>query len=1010
MEKGLLHWVIENRKVTIFFVLALVIFGLYNYWLVPKQENPQVSPPVAKITTVYPGASPEEVESSITKVIEDELLGIPGYDYTQSFSHHSVSTIILWLEQDADVDEAWEKLRLKMADLQSSLPEGSSEIQINTDLDVTAGFIFSLSGPGYSYEELEEYCEEVKSALAQTPGVSRLEIVGKQEKQLKVLLDIGRLNQLKLSLTEIAQLLQGENVTIPSGNITSGSVRIPVQTSGRFASIREVEDLAVGISPQDGSILRLRDIARVSLEREDYTSKFIHNNQNSLLLVGYFAENRNAVLIGRELEKRLDEVKKRLPEDLLVDEVLYQPRDINQSVSDLMLNLLQGIVFVLLVVYLGMGLHTALVVSTAIPFSILISLSAMPLFGIKLHQISIAGYIIALGMLVDNAIVISDAIMVRLDKGEDRVQACVKGTRDVALPVLTSTLTTIAAYVPLLLLPGVAGEYIRSIPQIVIISLTASYLVAVLVTPVLAYLFIKPGQSSLMTRTAFFSTLKTKVNIAITKKRRVVVLALGAFLLTLLLATQLNLVFFPKADKQLIYLDITCEQSANIKKTEELVEQAVRIIQEQEEVVQYTAAVGDGLPKFFVTLPQPIKSPATAQILLQVDLEKGGRFKNNTQLAEHLQALLDTSIAGATIKVKELEQAEPVEAPVLVRILGDDRERTKQVAEEVKALLREIPGTSNVADDAGQMEYRYLVDINRDLAAQLGFSSYDIQQEISAALSGRAASLLKLPGGEEYEILVKGDINSLSQLENLGIKSSLTGQKAILKQLAEIKLKPELPVVKRFNRERVVNVTSNVLTGYSAVAIQTQLERKMAQLDLEDVEIIFEGEMNKILKYFGNLGTAAIFAVLAIYIIMLVQFGSLLQPLVILLTIPLSAIGSVIGLLVFKQPLSFVALLGIVSLAGVVVNNAIILLDYINWERRQGKDIDEACRSAVNQRIRPILLTTITTVLGLIPLVFSGTLFVPMAVALMSGLMVATLLTLVVIPVVYNILEGLIIS
>jgi len=1004
MDTSFLDSIIKNRRVTIFFAVALTVFGLYNYWLIPKQENPEIAPPVAKISVVYPGASPEEIEESVTKKVEDELTSVPGYDYIESYSRNSLSTTILWLTNDIDVDKAWEVLRQKMDDLQSKLPDGCEDIKIDTELDNTAGFIISISGSEYSYEQLASFAEEIKQNIAGIKGISKLQVLGKQDKQVRVNINHSKLNQIKLSLNDITDILKAQNIEIPSGDINDKEFRIMVNTPGKFKSIEEIADLAIGISSDNGNILRLKDIAQINMETEEGAVKIKHNRENAVLLVGYFQDNRNILLIGKELEKSLENVKKVHSSYLNIENVLYQPGDVKKSINNLMKNLLQGILFVILTIYLGMGLQNALVVSLAIPLSILITFSVMGILGIQLNQITIAGLIIALGMLVDNAIVVSDAIQVRLDKKEDRLHSCINGVRDVAIPVLTATLTTVVAYVPLLILPGTAGEYIRSIPQTVIISLSASYLVALFFTPSMAYLFFKE-KGEKQKRFQIWELFRHFSLQALERKKMVVLIAGSIFLISILLVPFLTLVFFPKADKNIIYLDIRSEYTANLEKTEELALKIDEILLEQKEVIKITTAIGDGLPKFFMTLPSPVKSLDVAQTMVSLELKKGGRFRNNTQFVEYIQNILDEKISGGIVTVKELEQAEPVEAPLIVRITGEDRDRIKQVAGKVEDTLTGIQGTVNVENDAGEKEYQYFIDINPGLLAQQGLTRYEIENEINIALSGKAASKLRTENGKEYDVLVVANIESIEELQNLAIKSGITGNKVLLKQVAQVKLAPRFTYIKRYDRQRAVNVLADIKFGYSAVEIQNEFQHRLEGIDTKGVYITFDGEKSKIKKHFGNLGVAAAFALFAIYIIMMIQFSSLSQPLIILVSIPLSIIGSVIGLLIFRQPLSFTALLGVVSLIGVVVNNAIILIDYINWQKSQGEDIEESCRHAVIKRVRPILLTTGTTILGLIPLIFSGTLFVPMAVSLMSGLLVSTLLTLVVIPVVYSLIE-----
>lgn len=1004
MDKGIVRWTIENRRVTLFFIAAIVILGIYNYNIIPRQENPEITPPIAMITTLYPGASPEEVEDLVTSKIEDELVGIEGFDNCRSYSNNSMSTVILWIQQDADVDKAWEKLRQKMEDITPQLPEGCEKPRVNTDMADTSGFILSLSGESFTYEQLEEFANELKKELSGIKGLARVEIVGKQAKEVKVEIETAKLNILGLSLEDIAGFLQAQNTEIPSGDINDGNYRINVSTPGKYLSPEEIGDTVLGVSQTDGSVVMLRDLAVIMIESGDSNSIMKHNGKNAILLAGYFQQNKNIVFTGKEIDKRLENIRSLFPADLLIDKVHYQPDDIADSVNNLMINLLEGIIIVILVVYLGMGLQNALVISAAIPLSILITLCIMSITGLKLHQISIAGLIISLGMLVDNAIVISDAIQVRLDNGEERLEACVTGTKDVAIPVLTATLTTVAAYTPLLILPGVAGEYVRSIPQNVMISLAASYLVALFFTPVMAFLFFKRDKKVRGSQKVW-DLFRNISHYAMERRKAAVITAAGIFALTIVLASFLNLVFFPKADKNVFYFNINAEQSTNMANTERVVTQVEEILNRQKEVISYTSAIGEGLPKFFMTVPHTVQSRDYGQVMVRVDLKEGRRFKHNTQFVEYLQKIFDENISGGIVTGKELEQAEPIEAPVIVRLAGSNFEELQQEAQRIKGYLGDIKGTLNIEDDAGDKLYEYRVDVDSNLASNLGLTRYGIQKEINIALRGKKTSVLRTKEND-YDIIVRSDIRSVNELGNLGIKTIAANKKILLKQVADIKLHSQLPTIKRYNRERSVNIMSDVMVGYSAVDIQNQLAKRLSENPgVNGVKIVFDGEKEKIFDYFGSLGAAAVFAGFAIFIIMLLQFNSLSQPLVVLLTIPLAVIGSVIGLLIFRQPLSFTALLGMVSLMGVVVNNAIILIDYINWERKQGKSIYQSCVIAVEKRIRPIFLTTATTVLGLTPLVFSGTLFVPMAVSLMGGLISSTFLTLVIIPVVYSLIE-----
>jgi len=993
---------INNRKITLVLAVAVMIFGLYSYFIIPKQEDPDITPPFAMLTTIYPGASPEIVEKLVTKKIEDKLVEIDGYDYSQSYSQNSVSIVVMRLRNGTDIEGAWRTLREKMDDLQSELPEGCSKVNIKTDLAETAGIIVSLTGGNYSYEELEFFAEDMKNQLMKIDGISRFEINGTQNKEVKVRVDIRKLNQYMFSLQDIANILEASNVEIPSGTINGTSINAKV--SSQYENLEDIENTIIYVSPDSGLSVRLKDIAKVEMGLEDSSYKVKHDGQNAVLLTGYFVKNKNIVHIGRDVEKTLEKLKENLPEDVTLDKVLFQPEEVSKSTNDFIKNLLEGMIFVIIVVFSGMGLNNAIVVSTAIPLSIMATFVAMHLIGIKLHQISISALIIALGMLVDNAIVISDAIQVRLDNGEDRFDACVNGVREVAIPVFSSTLTTVAAFIPLLMLDSVAGEYVISVPQIVMISLSFSYITALFVTPSLAYIFFKPGRGkfkSLSLRKVFMSLLSK----ALGHRKLTIALSIVVFALSIYTALQLGLQFFPYADKDMMYININSEISNDLEKTEEIAENVFKVLEEQPEIKFYTGAIGDGLPKFYNAIPISTPSKDYAQILLKLDLKKGGRFKTNSEFADYLQFELDRRVTGGTAAVKMLELAEPAVAPVIIRISGEDMDQLVHTASVIKLMLEEIPGTMNIEDDHADRIYQYDVDMDTALAAYYGLSAYDVQNEINIALMGRVPAKLR-QYGREYNIRVEGNISSKEDLENLMIKSSATGKKALLKSVAPITVNHQYPQIKKYDREMTVMVYSDVKTGYSPVDVERKIEEKLEQTDLGNVSIVFDGEREKIIQYFGDLGVSMIFAVILVYIILLFQFRSFLQPFVILVTIPLSVIGSIFGLAIFRQPLSFTALLGVVSLAGVVVNNAILLLDFINAARSEGKNVDEACVDAVDKRFRPIMLTTTTTVIGLIPLAFGGSsLMVPMAVSLMSGLMVSTLLTMVIIPVVYSLFE-----
>ena len=1003
-NRGITNRIIRNWRFTIFFTIIAIVFGLYSYYLIPKQESPDVSAPYAIITTIYPGASPEDVEKLVTRVIEEKIREVPGYKASMSVTKNSVSVVILELYNDTDVKAAWNELNQILDQAQSEIPDECLDIEIDTKLAETPGMIISLSGENYSYEQLADYADQFKTRLAKIDGISRFTLWGVQNKVAKVKVKTEELNKYNLSLSELVDLLQAQNLQIPSGSLKDEQVKINVSSPGLFTSLTDIENVIIDVSPETGAPVYLKDVANVYWDIEESNYQLKHNGQNAVMLCGFFKENRNILLIGKEVREELDKLKAELPASLIVDEIVYQPTDVQASIAKFFRNLLEGMGLVLIVVLLGMSFKNALVAATAIPLSIIITFIVMYALGIHLQEISIAGLILALGILVDDAIVVIDAIQVQIDQGVEKIEACIKGMKQAMIPVFSATLTIVAAFSPMLLVPGPAGEFLRSLPQTVIISVAASFVVAITVTPVLAYLFFDKFKADKEKKSLLRRGYVKALEIGMKYKKSTLAICLALIVLAVYGALQLHIQFFPKADKNIFYINLKSESTSDMGATAKLAARVEEILQRNKEVVSYSTAIGNGLPKFYITMPKATPSKDFGQILVKVDLSNS-EFANNAELASHLQEQLDQELVGGKADVLLLEKAMPGD-PLEIRVSGDDQEQVKAAVDLIRRELESIPGTTQVEDDYAANEYEFVIDIDREQATLMGITNYDIQRQINIALSGAEASVFRI-AGNEYSIIVQGDIKTKEDLENLAIKSSIAGNKVLLKQLGQIRLQATVPTINKYDGVRAVTISGKVQPGYSAVTIENTLKKRLAEADFDfsGLTLSYEGEAKDIKDNFGNLGTTAVFALCLIYIILMIQFRSFLQPAIIFITIPLSIIGVVAGLTLFSQPLSFTALVGVVSLMGLVIRNAILLIEYINRARKAGMSIEEACHHAVERRYRPILLAAITTVIGLVPLALSGSdLFTPLSVALMCGLLVSTLFTLVVVPVVYSFL------
>lgn len=1019
---------IKYRKVTLFIVVLTVLFGVFSYYVSPKQEAPEIKVPVAVLTTIYPGASPADTELFVTRKIEEEIAEVRGFDYSTSHTSDGLSVVVMRLQQDADIDKAWESLRQRIRDLQRQLPEGVQDIEINVDLADTAGFILALTGA--DNQTLFNQAEQIKRDLLRVSGVARIDILGETQQEIEVVLDIDGLFYMPLTIESISQRLQLQNTDIPSGSIQEHDANMQIRTPSSYQNLNDVADTIIMVSSDDGSVLRLRDIATVQIAEANDSIRIYHNSMDAVLIAGYFQESVNIVHVGKNVEQQIDEIKKTWAKENRsevygIEWVTNQPRDVDRAVKQFVNNLLIGIALVLVVVLFGMGMRNALVVSTAIPVSILATLGLMNFMNVDIHQVSIVALIIGLGMLVDNAIVVSDAIQVRLDQGAERLVACLEGVQEVARPVATSTITTVAAFMPLLLLPNVAGEYVRSLPLIVMLALIMSYIVALTVTPTLAWMFFKVSNLQNINKQQLAANERVKQQpdgFVVKWFSRGLELALrfklGTFAVIVCLiavgagaGSQLGLQFFPKADKDIIHIEVKSELSNDLEYTDQLVAEVEAVLRQFPEVRSYTSVVGGGLPKFYDTADIIIPGRNVAQILLRLDLTLGD-LQKNTQFVQKLQSEFDQHISAGTVTVLELEQGEPIGSPVRLRLYGDDMQRLYQVSDAIQLELKKIAGATNVHSNAPKNIYQFYVDVDNTRAGVVGISKYDVQRDISAMLRGREATELRI-AGKEYPLIVKGNINSLEQLKRAGIVSSATNNKLQLQDIAQVRLEQQTPTINKYNGEVSLTVYSDVLFGYSPVRIQEQLELQLQGIDTQGVSLQFDGEREKIKEYFGEVGVLAVFAVLLIFALLLIQFNSYRQVLVVLFALPLSATGSLAGLWLFNQPLSFTALLGIVSMFGIVVNNAIVLVDTMNqgvFEAAESPDkiaLRRICVAAVRRRLRPVILTTITTIMGLMPLVVSGSeMFRPLSISIMSGLVTATVLTLVVIPVLYELVEN----
>ncbi len=993
--KKLLYGLIKNRKLTLFFVFALIASGIFGYIENPKQESPDFSIPYAMITTVYPGASQNDVDKYVTLPIEEELKKIDGYSSTTSYSSGNLSLIILELKFSADRDEAFREVKDSMRTLQASLPDECGAIDVNTNITDTAGVMLCLSSDTLTNSEIADEAQFITDELSEIDGFLRFEIIGISEMIVSVTADDLKMQQAGLSFSEIVSLINAGSLDIPIGSVKENDDSLAVDYAGGYESLDDIKNLMIGISPETGRTIYLKDVADIEYEQDSSNTYYTHNGNEAIIIAGYFEEGINVLPLKDEITDKLDDLEDSLPQDLDTSLIVSQPDEIDKSLIDFVKNLLVAVGLVILVVLVGMGIRNAVVVSVSLPLSVLISMGVMYLIGIKIHQVSIAALIVSLGMLVDNSIVVSDSIQNYLDKGKDKIDACVSGVKNVALPVLTSTITTIAAFLPFLLLNSIAGDYIKALPQIVSISLAASYLTAMLVIPVMGYIFFKPKEKIKKKKGPHF--FKSLLKAGLKSRALVIGCVIVLIAASAYLAMNLDTIFFPASDKDIIYIDIKNNKSDSADSTQEIIDEISEILSEEKSIKEYTASAGGGLPRFNQIMYVYTKTPDVGQIMMRIDLDASD-YDTNEELKIYLQETIDDLNLDAKITVKELMYAFPMDEDIKIRLVGDDIDQLKGYENTIYDILNKHEGLTNVAQSNASYIDEYLMNVDERKAAQNMLVAANIQNEASIALMGRTAATVSI-NGYDSDIVVSGDYDTKNSIESIPLKTA-NGAYVEAGEVIDLKESSSLSTLPRFEGEYCLAVTADYNLDYDKNETLENIKDDIDELELEDVEIIYDGEDELIKENFGDIGILGIVALVLVFMILMIQFRSFLTPLIIFITIPLSAIGSIAGLWITGLPISFTALLGIVSLLGIVVNNAIILIDYIKKEQEKGVRLKKACLKASQKRLRPILLSTITTVIGLIPLAVSNSeLFKPLAVALMFGLLISTLLTLVVLPV-----------
>ncbi|SNS43883.1 Multidrug efflux pump subunit AcrB [Anaerovirgula multivorans] len=995
-------WCIEHRSIVAVLSIFIFLSGIYVYTTMERQENPEVVSPGAIIKTIYPGATPEDIEKFIVKPMESKFGEIPNIKLMTSYSLDNVGVITIRLEDlsDEEIDDTWNTLRRKVDEVE--LPEQAWQPEVDTELIDTYGMLFTISGNRFSYKEMKEVADDLQERLEKMEGVSQVDIDGYIDDEIQINLDLLRMRNLNISSDNIATVLKAGNVNIPGGSLDLRDTKVAVSTTGEYKTLDDIKNTIVGMS-ESGNVIYLKDVAdvhQVEGERDVFVSS---DGEKALLISLKYSKGENIVKIGHEIRDFLDEYQKSLAEDMHIAIVTDQADYVNSAIKLFEKNLLSAILLVVAVILISMGLRSALVVSSAIPITVMATFAFMRFTDIVLHQVSISSLIVCLGLLVANAIVANDNMYLYLSKGMSKKEAIVYGINEVKIPILTSTLTTVASFLPLLMMEGVAGKFIKSLPIMVTVALFSSFILSLTVVPAMGYTFLKEKKEEKKEkkksafdgiRNFFLKQYKFVLKSALKMPIITILLAIALLVSSSMVIPSLGVQLFPFVERDQYIVDVTLVEGTSAEKTKEIITQIEDILSEDATVDSFLSKVGDGIPKFYPSFfPNQIAS-------------NKGQFVVNGEVAGmvDLQKKLEETIIGARIEVKQLENAIPVGLPVQVRVSGKGVDTLILIANDVKEILYDVEEGQHVQDDYGYEVLKMVVDVHQDKASMVGISNYDIAKTIRMAINGLEVTKMR-PDDSDDDIPVVLRIpteekNTAQVLENIFVTSQITGKNVPIQQVTDIGSEFSISRILRRDRERTITIGLYPKPGYSAAEVLKIVEEKMEGFEVpQDYTLEFGGENEDRTEAFESLVGPSLLAVALIYLILMFQFMDLRQPLIIMGTIPLSFIGVIWGLKITGYPLGFMALMGTVSLMGVVVNNGIVLLDYINVLAKTGMDTKEAVIEACVTRLRPIMIGMVTTVIGLVPMaLIGGSLWAPLAYAIIFGLLMSSILTMLVIP------------
>jgi multidrug efflux pump len=1022
-------WALKHQVLVLYLMLMLTITGLFSYTKLGQSEDPPFTFKLMLVHTTWPGASAQEVEQQVTDKLEKKLQEVPHLDYSSSFSRPGESMIFLVAKDDTlskDIPEVWYQVRKKIGDIRHTLPQAIESLTFNDEFSDVYGSMYALTGDGFDYAALKKQAELIRAELLKIPDVAKVEFFGEQEQRLFIELSNAKSISLGLSTNALMGLLQAQNMVVPSGTFESADERIRIAVSGRYNTVEDLNQLRLRANNQD---FRLGDVAHIYRGYEDPPrSRIRYQGKDSLLLGISMKDGGDIISLGHELDTVMAKIQPDLTVGLALNPVTLQPKIVAHSVNDFVKSLIEALVIVLSVSLLSLGWRSGMVVAITIPVVLASTFLVMYLYGIGLHKISLGALILALGLLVDDAIIAVEMMSSKMEQGWSRIKAASFAYRSTAMPMLTGTLVTVAGFLPIATASSATGEYTRSIFQVSAIALIISWFAAVILVPFLGYHLLPnytespvPSKISLWLRaslklsantasthhhdiynTPFYQRLRALITRCVRYRKTVLVITLMIFVIAIIGFGKVQQQFFPDSTRLELVVDLRMTEGSSYEATNAQVKKLELWLQnwsqQHEGVDNFVAYIGTGAPRFYLPLDIQLPHRGFGQFVI---LTKTLAAREALRL--DLLSLFESDYPELRASVLRLENGPPVGFPVQFRVSGANITQIRDIARQVASIMRTHANLLNVQLNWEEPSKVVHIEVDQAKARLLGVSTVDVATVINAASHELFVTEFR-EGNERINLVARGPEMERTHLSHLPDLMINTPSGAVpLAQLATLSSDFEEGVIWRRDRQPSIIVRANLQGDLQAAVVSQQIDQQLDAIKASlptGVSIKTGGAVEESAK--GGASVAAGFPLflIAVLSILMVQLQSFSRVFLVILTAPLGLIGVTIALLLFDKPFGFVAMLGTIALSGMIMRNSVILVDQIEQDRSTGIEAWQAIVESTLRRFRPIMLTAAAAILAMIPLT-SSVFFGPMAVAIMGGLAVATVLTILFLPALY---------